>query len=118
KIIAEIAEVDKGYFESVSIETIATSKDVQVEGYLVSLNKERNRGTFRLQDGTTVPYEYHGSDPYQFHNEFARKGPVRASCDTEFDQNLRPSRISIRSVEHIQQQLPFQADNKSPTDQT
>ena len=107
EITVEISQSDKEYFESVSTETATTSKGIQVEGYLVSLNKERNRGTFRLQDGTSVPYEYQGPDPYQFHGEFARRGSIRVTGDTEFDQNLRPSRIIINSVEHLQPQLPF-----------
>ncbi len=48
KITAEIAESEKAYFESISTETAATSQGTQVEGYLVSLNKERNQGTFRF----------------------------------------------------------------------
>ena len=119
EITAEVTESDKGYFESaITSVTTTSSKDAHIEGFLVSLNKERNRGTFRLQDGTTVPYEYSGGDPYSFHNDFGRRGLVRVICDTDFDQNLRPNKINIKSVEHVQRNLPFQAESNSPMDQT
>jgi hypothetical protein len=38
-ISAEILETDKASFESVSTETVTTSKGAQIEGFLVSLNK-------------------------------------------------------------------------------
>ena len=111
RIEAEITEPDKEYFQEVVTRTVTSSKGAEIEGNLISLNKEKNRGTFRLLDGTSVPYEYHGRDPYSFHNDFARRGLVRVTCDTDFDQNLKPSRISIVRVEHLQGNLPLQPEN-------
>lgn len=116
---AEVSESERSYFEpTTTSRTITSSKNARIEGYLVSLNKERNRGTFRLQDGTSIPYEYAGTDPYVFHSEFARQGPVRVTCDADFDESLKPSRIRIISFEHLQAELPLYGSNNSPANRT
>ncbi len=111
-IEAEITSADQQYFD---IEESATtvSREANIDGHFVSLNKEHNRGTFRLFNGVSVPYQYCGSDPYAFHREFSYRGPVRVRCVASFDQNLAPSKLDITEVERLQRDLPLQATSNS-----
>jgi len=84
---------------------VSTTNDTPIEGTFVSLNKENNSGRFRLQDGTGVPYKFIGNDPYSFHSQFSIRGAVRIICDAELDQNLRPTRLAIKSVQQLQARL-------------
>jgi hypothetical protein len=82
-----------------------TTQPTEIIGSLVSLNKESNKGTFRLQDGTGVPYRFNGDDAIRFHQEFGRRGQVRARGTATLDDNLRPVEIEINSVERLQGHL-------------
>jgi hypothetical protein len=84
---------------------ITTTKETELSGSLVSLNKESNRGTFRLVDGRPVLYHYTGPDAFRFHRDFADKGLVRVSCTASLDESLNPKRLDISSVEHLQGSL-------------
>ena len=101
----EISESDRSSFETTSSVTVSTTNDTPIEGTFVSLNKENNSGRFRLQDGTGVPYKFIGNDPYSFHSQFSIRGAVRIICDAELDQNLRPTRLAIKSVQQLQARL-------------
>ena len=116
-IAARIESEEREYFETTEI-AVTTTKPAEIEGYLVSLNKERNRGRFRLQDGTGVPYIYAGDQPVSFHQDFAYKGPVKVTCQATLDGNLHPTRLDITAVEKLQKTLPFHDDSSSSSDQT
>lgn len=81
-------------------------RELELVGTLVSLNKESNRGTFKLTAGN-VPYRYVGEHPEQFHAEFGLRGAVRVLCLAELDENGIIQRIDIISVHRLQPDLGF-----------
>jgi len=84
-------------------------RELELVGTFVSLNKESNRGTFKLTSGN-VPYRYKGEAPVDlFHAVFARKGPVRVSCKAEMDENGIIQQIDIFSVHPLQTDFGFEA---------
>jgi hypothetical protein len=102
--IAEISSEERDYFRRE--ETITTTtKETELTGMLVSLNKESNQGTFRLVDGRPVHYRYSGPDALRFHHDFADKGLVRVSCTASLDESLNPKRLDITALEHLQGSL-------------
>jgi hypothetical protein len=107
-IEATITSAEKEYFKPDA--GTVTSKEVEMTGTLISLNKETNRGTFKLSDNTNVPYHYAGENPERFHADFSYKGPVRVRCIGHFDENLKLVRLEIKSVERLQGELPFDID--------
>ena len=100
----EILLSDKPYFQ-IEKSTTTTSKTTEVVGDLVSLNKELNRGTFRLQNGNTVRYHLVGSDPSHMYPDFARKGTVRVECIATFDEDLELRSLEITSIRPVQMPL-------------
>jgi hypothetical protein len=102
--VAAIDSREREYFRKEET-IVTTTKETEIDGNLVSLNKENNRGTFRLIDGRSIPYHYTGSDPFRFHRDFAQQGRVRVSCTASLDQSLNPKRLDITSVEHLQGSL-------------
>jgi hypothetical protein len=78
-----------------------------MEGRLVSLNKETNRGTFKLSKTDSVPYHYIGKEKESFHADFSYKGPVRATCVAHYDENKELINIEIKSVERLQGSFQF-----------
>ncbi len=91
--------------ELFSLQNVTTSQETQVRGALVSLNKENNRGTFRLDSGDRIRYHYVGEDPQQFHSDFAPRGFVRATGIVSFDESLRPISMEIKTVQRLQGNL-------------
>ena len=84
-----------------------TAEEIELEGRLVSLNKETNRGTFKLGKTKSIPYHYIGRDKEAFHADFSYKGPVRATGVGHFDENSDLLDIDIRSVERLQGSFQF-----------
>ncbi len=84
-----------------------TTRETEIAGKFVSLNKETNRGTFELQNGKHVPYKSSGPNPDTFHMQFARKGPVRVDAVATFDESLEPIQLGVRSTRHLQGELPL-----------
>lgn len=74
-------------------------------GSLVSLNKERNRGTFKLKNNVNVPYQYIGAEREKFHADFSYEGPVQASCIAEFNDALQVTKLEIKAVQPLQSRL-------------
>lgn len=105
---ASISSEERGYF--LPPESTVTSRETEIIGRLVSVNKENNRGTFRLGNGKSVRYRYAGNNPHQFHVDFSHQGTVRVRCIAEFDENLEPTHLEISSVEHLQERFPFEAN--------
>lgn len=91
-------------------ESTLTIRETEVTGTLVSLNKESNRGTFRLGNGKNVQYRYVGSDADRFHREFALRGDVRVRGEAMLDENLTPVSLTISSLERVQLVLPALRD--------
>jgi hypothetical protein len=87
--------------------SVATTRQMEVVGKLISLNKETSRGSFKLGDGKNVRYHYVGEDRDGFHRDFAHSGPVRVTGEVTFDTNLVVVHIDIQSVVYLQPELPF-----------
>lgn len=98
---------EREYFRPMST---MTTKESEITGKFVSLNKENNQGTFELQSGKRVHYKYSGPNPDRFHLLFARKGPVRVEAIVTFDENLDPTQIVVKSATHLQHELPLDAN--------
>jgi hypothetical protein len=104
KIETTITSEEREYFRPTPSE--ALTKDAEVVGTFVSLNKERNRGSFRLKNNRRVPYRYVGENREDFHEIFGvYEGPVRAWATAEFNENLEPTRLDIKTVEPLQATL-------------
>ena len=108
---ASIGSGERDYFRPDA--TIETTRETEVIGRLVSLNKENSRGTFKLGNDLSVRYHFIGLDKDSFHSDFAYKGPVRASVMATFDENLVPTHFDIMSVHRLQRELPL---GDSPTE--
>jgi hypothetical protein len=81
-----------------------TTRETEVTGTLVSLNKERNTGRFKLINNRRVPYRYVGHNRELFHAAFGvNKGPIRAQVIAELDENLEPIQLGILDVRPLQQ---------------
>lgn len=102
-ISATINASEKDYFDSRGAD--ATTKETDVIGKFVSLNKERNRGTFRLGNNVTVPYNYIGENREKFHTDFSYAGTVKARVIAEFNQDLVVVHLDIISIEPLQGRL-------------
>jgi hypothetical protein len=102
---AIITSGEREYFRpDAAIETL---RETEVVGRLVSLNKENNRGTFKLGNNVSVRYHYIGADSDSFHSDFSYKGPIRAFVLARFDENLIPIHFDIRSIQRLQSELPL-----------
>ena len=108
---AKITSSERDYFRPDS--TTIQIRDLDLVGTLVSLNKESNRGTFKLAAGN-VPYHYIGDTPEMFHSQFAHEGPVRAACKAEFDENGAIQRVDIIAAQLLQADLGFTEDIYGP----
>jgi hypothetical protein len=103
-IEASINSEEREFFRPISLES---SKEIEIVGTLVSLNKETSRGTFKFGNNASVRYHYVGDNPDSFHADFAYKGPVRVTCTAHFDENLTPVQLDIKSVKRLQPELGF-----------
>lgn len=108
---ATITSQEREYFQTEPAGN--TSQEVEIVGSLVSLNKERNRGTFKLKNNVNVPYQYIGPDREKFHSDFAYEGPVHASCIAEFNDALQVTRLEIKAVEPLQSRLALPSDDRT-----
>lgn len=102
---ASITSEERDFFRPEPISE--TAAETEMEGRLVSLNKETNRGTFKLNKTDSVPYHYIGKDKESFHADFSYKGPVRATCVAHYDENNELISIDIKSVERLQGSFQF-----------
>ena len=101
-----ITNSEKQFFRGEEV-AATTSQPVELEGRFISLNKESNRGTFKMQNGAKVKYHFSGEDPTKMHSDFAYKGPVRVECIATFDNNLELKGLDIKTVAKLQPDLPF-----------
>lgn len=102
---------EKDYFDLESGE--ATAKETEVTGKFVSLNKERNKGTFRLRNNQSVRYRFIGENKEKFHSDFSFEGPVKAKVIAEFNQDLTLVHLDIREVEPLQPRLALSLEPPS-----
>lgn len=108
---------EKQYFLADETTSI-TSRPAQLVGNLVSLNKESNRGTFRMQNGNSVKYHLAGSSASDLYNSFIHKGPVRVECTASFDENLEVRSLEITAIAPLQAPFGFgevDTPNDSPS---
>ena len=68
-----ITSSEKAFFHAEEV-TTTTSKPVSLDGHMISLNKESNRGTFKMQNGNKVRYHLIGDNPAKMYTDFAYKG--------------------------------------------
>ncbi len=97
-----IESSEKGYFAQKSD---TTSRELEVSGTLISLNKKTNRGTFEFGNGKTARYLFIGEDKDRFHRDFSLKGQVKVRADVTFDEYLIPVHLDIKNVERVQLRL-------------
>lgn len=102
--VAEVLSSEREFFFPES-STAETAKQVQIDGHVVSLNKDHNRGIVRLDDGKSIRYTYSGADPAVFHSDFGYRGKLRMHCIAHFDASLTLIRLDIKSVERLQSEL-------------
>jgi len=102
---AVISSGEREYFRPDA--SVSTTRQMDVVGKLVSLNKETSRGSFKLGDGRNVRYHYVGDDREGFHRDFSHSGPVRVSGEVTFDISLVVTHIDIQAVVYLQPELPF-----------
>jgi hypothetical protein len=108
---------ERGYFELDPSQV--TTKETEVVGQFISLNKERNKGTVKLRNNVRVPYHYIGEDKEQFHSDFSRDEPMRITGIAEFSaEDLSVVRLNIKSVRPIQGTLPLPLPDESESDNT
>jgi hypothetical protein len=108
---ASITSEEREFFRPEPVEE--TAAETEMEGRLVSLNKETNKGTFKLSKTDSVPYHFIGKEKESFHADFSYKGPVRATCVAHYDENKELLSIDIKSVERLQTTFQFPEDTKS-----
>jgi hypothetical protein len=101
---ANINSSEREYFrpDSATIQI----REMELVGTLVSLNKETNRGTFKLTSGN-IPYRYIGDHSDQFYSLFAHTGPCKVLARAEFDENGIIQRIDVISAHLLQADLGF-----------
>jgi hypothetical protein len=105
----DIRASEKHYFDTV--EAVATtSNPIRLSGFLVSFNKERNRGTFRMDNGSSVAYHWAGGDVNRFLSAFMAKGQVSIEAMASFDQDLKVVSLAIRSVHPLQGSLSINSE--------
>lgn len=104
KVESVITSKEKGSFEY-SSEEIVETKEMVLVGNLVSLNKERNGGSFRLQNGTRISYKLKSDHPEFLYGHILHKGLVKVKCIAHMDENLNPTRIDITDIQDMQPSL-------------
>ncbi len=107
RITESIESSDREFFQLEPAQI--TTKETEIIGRLVSLNKERERGTFKLRNNRTVSYHFIGDDKEQFHSDFSRDGQVKARVVAELNEDLEPVHLNIKSVQPIQGTLQLTA---------
>ena len=105
KTAATVSSEERKYFRPDVSET--TEKPEELRGNLVSLNKERNDGTFRAEGGKSVRYHFVGADEDKFRQDFSYKGPVLARGTVQYDNEGNPTHIAIENVERLQGEFTF-----------
>jgi len=93
-----VTSSEKEFFRSDSDSPGATSNQTEVVGHFVSLNKESNRGLFKMQSGSKVQFHLTGDTADSMHQYFAHGGSLRAECVAHFDGNLELRSIDINRV--------------------
>lgn len=101
-----IGSSEKQFFKPDEVKT-EISTPTEVDGVFVSLNKETNRGRFRMKNGKSVPYRLVGENPSLMHSDFAHRGPTRVECLASFDSNLELVGLGITRVVRLQTEFPF-----------
>jgi hypothetical protein len=105
KVEVTVTAEDRKYFRPEVV--VFTEKPDEAVGVILSLSKQTNRGTFEVQNGHHVRYQYVGEDKYKFYSDFAYRGAVRVSGTIEYDADNKPVHIEISSVERLQAELQF-----------
>jgi hypothetical protein len=101
---AMIRAGEKDIFD-VEHRTITTTKEIWLEGFLDSLSKSRNRGTFYLKGGRSVSYKLASDNPADLYIDFAYNGPVKVRCLAHLNENLEPVLIEISEIQKLQRNL-------------
>lgn len=116
KLETEITVEDKPYFET-GLKPSAETKEVELRGHFVSMNKSTHKGVFVLNDGTRISYELAKSESskfYQFYQSFGYKEPVKILATAELNEHLKPVLLTIYNVEKTQSELPEKKKQDGP----
>ncbi len=97
EIESTISSKDKEFF-SYSSQEIVETREMVLVGNMVSLNKEREGGSFRLQDGTRISYKLKSEHPEIMFQHILHKGLVKVKCVAHMDENLKPIKIDITEI--------------------
>jgi hypothetical protein len=97
-----IEYAQKGYFAN---DGAVDKREITLVGTLVSASKESLRGTFKLQNGTKVPYHYVGEDKMSLHGDYAYNGPLRVTGMGKFDASAVLISIDITNAVRLQERL-------------
>lgn len=100
-----ITSSERAFFQSEGATATTTSKPVEIDGHLISLNKDTNRGMFRMPNGSAVRYHLACENSASMYSDFAYRGPVRVNCVATFDQNLDLKGLEIMSTTRLQPHL-------------
>lgn len=100
-----ITSSEKTYFQPEDGSATTTSAPTEISGQLISLNKESNRGIFRMENGRTVRYHLSEENAVSMYTDFAYRGPVRVQCVATFDDNLDLKGIEINEITRLQPPL-------------
>jgi len=104
RISEDITSRQKSLFGYTPEESTQT-KEMTLVGFIISLNKEWNGGSFRLQDGSRVSYKLKSDHPQTMYEHFVHKGLVRVNCVAHLDESLKPIRIEIRGIEDMEPRM-------------
>lgn len=103
---SSISAEEKNSFTEIDKE-ITKTEQVTLIGKLVSLNKERNTGSFSPQSGSSIRYKFAADSPESMYYDFAYNGTVQVTGLAKFNNEDKITSIEIYSVEKLQQELPF-----------
>ncbi|MBI3476955.1 MAG: hypothetical protein HY010_14580 [Acidobacteria bacterium] len=101
----EIVLAEEKQFFDLEKKTVVTTREVWLEGFMDSLSKSRNRGTFYLRGGRSISYKLSAANPSALYVDFAYNGPVRVRCLAELDENLEPMQLEIYEIQRMQSSL-------------
>ena len=103
---ATISADEKFSFSEVD-ESITKTEQVKIKGQLLSLNKQRNTGSFLPEGGGSVRYKLATDSPQTMYYDFAYNGVVEVTGLAKFNSEEKMVSVEIFKVDKLQQELPF-----------
>lgn len=107
---ATISSEEKIAFTEISTE-ISLTKNVSLRGRFITLNKQRNTGSFQPEGSNSVRYKFISDSPESMYYDFAYNGVVEVTGLAKYDSEEKMVSIEIYSVEKLQEEL-FEISNQ------